>query len=133
MVYEALGKAHVPFGADGEGVYSTATLGCFNVIAQAAPLAHYALSEVRGRSWFIQFVLALAWCLLIASFQNHRCRIASDVNGRWAKDGVALRGGTMSHGLASPTDSVYTPCHAYLADGSGVLFSWRRNADACIV
>lgn len=46
MVYEALGKAHVPFGQDGEGVYSNATLGCFNVIAQASPLAQKALSQV---------------------------------------------------------------------------------------
>ncbi|RKO84533.1 S-adenosyl-L-methionine-dependent methyltransferase, partial [Blyttiomyces helicus] len=28
----ALGQAHVPFGADGSGLYSLATLGCFDVI-----------------------------------------------------------------------------------------------------
>lgn len=33
---DALGKAHVPWGADGEGVYSAATLGCFSVIDSAS-------------------------------------------------------------------------------------------------
>lgn len=33
-----LGKAHVPLGEDGEGVYSEATLGCFRVIQNSEPL-----------------------------------------------------------------------------------------------
>ncbi|CAG9460401.1 unnamed protein product [Pedinophyceae sp. YPF-701] len=35
---KALGKAHVPWGSDGSGRYSTATLGCFRVIENSAPL-----------------------------------------------------------------------------------------------
>ena len=36
MTGDALGKAHVPWGSDGEGVYSATTLGCFSVIDSAS-------------------------------------------------------------------------------------------------
>ncbi|KAF5840791.1 S-adenosyl-L-methionine-dependent methyltransferase [Dunaliella salina] len=43
---EALGKAHVPYGSDGSGLYSAATLGCFRVIQEAKPMILDALSEL---------------------------------------------------------------------------------------
>mmetsp|Transcript_6788 Transcript_6788/g.15027 ORF Transcript_6788/g.15027 Transcript_6788/m.15027 type:complete len:382 (-) Transcript_6788:349-1494(-) len=45
MATEAFGKAHVPYGKDGEGLYSTATLGCFNVVQAAGPMALEALKQ----------------------------------------------------------------------------------------
>lgn len=42
----ALGKAHVPWGEDGAGIYSAATLGCFSVIDSSTPLALEAIQKI---------------------------------------------------------------------------------------
>lgn len=49
MTQDAFGKVHVPLGADGEGLYSIATRGCFTVIENATQLVMRALEEVRPR------------------------------------------------------------------------------------
>lgn len=40
---EAFGKVHVPLGPTGEGLYTLATVGCFNVMARCQPLVLEAL------------------------------------------------------------------------------------------
>lgn len=42
----AFGKAHVPWGKDGSGQYSAATIGCFYVIDNASPMVLAALADV---------------------------------------------------------------------------------------
>lgn len=50
-VWVSAGKAHVPYGKDGDGLYSAATLGCFNVVQAAAQDALEACQSVRDRPW----------------------------------------------------------------------------------
>lgn len=47
MSNSAFGKVHVPYGADGSGTYTIATLGCFNVIQEAAPIVLNALGKIE--------------------------------------------------------------------------------------
>lgn len=42
----ALGRAHVPWGTEGEGTYSASTLGCFSVIESSSVLALTAMREI---------------------------------------------------------------------------------------
>lgn len=47
---QSLGKAHVPWGNKGEGIYSKATQGCFDVIQQVLPLAKDAIKVVLDKN-----------------------------------------------------------------------------------
>ena len=44
----ALGKAHVPLGEDGSGLYSAATLGCFSVIENATSMVLKSIEKASG-------------------------------------------------------------------------------------
>ena len=46
---KAFGKAHVPYGEDGKGVYTLATKGCFDVIDNATEMCLDALRKVKGQ------------------------------------------------------------------------------------